>query len=83
MNFGVQRGLCHLDQDAPLRLRGDVYLQGLEDLQRLVFGDLKSFSDDPGMETLANVELSLLEEFSDQEDSRSSSVTSDVILHTK
>lgn len=83
MNFGVQRGLCNLNQDAPLCLRSDVDLQGLEDLQRLVLGDLKAFGDNPGMETLANVQLSLFEEFSDQENSRCGSITSDVILKSE
>ena len=83
MYLGVQGGLCNLDEDAPLRLRSDIDLQGLQDLQRLVLGDLKAFGDNPWMETLANVQLSLFEEFSDQENSRCGSITSDIILDTK
>ena len=80
MDFGVEGGLGHLDQDVSLLLLSEGHLHRVQDLKGLVLGSFKAFGDNPGVETLANVELSLLQELSNQEDGRGGSVSSYIIL---
>ena len=54
-------------------LNGESFLLGL----------LKPFSDDPGMKTLGNEEVGLLEELADKENSGGGSIASHIVLKTQ
>ena len=57
-----------MDQDVPLLLLSEGHLHRVQDFKGLVLGSFKAFGDNPGVEPLANVELSLFQELSNQED---------------
>ena len=69
-----------MDQDVSLLLLSEGHLHRVQDLKGLVLGSFKAFGNNPGVEPLANVELSLLQELSNQEDGRGGSVSSYIIL---
>merc|ERR1719500_36930 len=69
MHFGSQGGLSNGLQHLSLVLvnQGDLYV--LKHLQGLVLGHLKALGDYSGVESLRNVGVSLLQEFSDEKHS--------------
>jgi len=80
VNLGVQGRLGDLDEDVPLLLGVDLDLERFQDLESLVLGGLKALGNDSRVKALADVELGLLQELSDEQHGRGRAVSGDVIL---
>jgi hypothetical protein len=60
VDLGVEGRLGHLQEDAPQLGRLDLDLDGLQDFEGLVLGELEPLGDDARMEAFADVQLGLV-----------------------
>merc|ERR1719233_1743215 len=80
MNFSAKTGGRDVSQDVFLFITSQLNLHVVQNLQSFFLGLIKPFSDDPGVKTLGDLEVCLLQVLPYQQDSGGCSISSDVIL---